>query len=312
MNQKQDSDRYAVIDLGTNTFHLLIAERLEQGHFREVCRDREFVKLAEAGITRIGEAPFERGLNTLRRFADRLREHAIVQLRAIGTAALRTAANGDDFLQTVARETGIRIELIDGQEEARLIYKGVSLAIDTGEQAPDDQRHLVMDIGGGSVEFIIADKQQVYWSESFPVGVAVLYRLFHHSDPLSNTEEEGLKLFLRSTLTPLAVALAKYPLTQLVGAAGTFDVIDHLLSYERPSEACSRIDLSRYGQFSQQVRSATLAQRTAMPGIPADRVDMIAVALVLVDTVLEMAGIQNLVVSMYSLKEGVLAEMMER
>lgn len=306
MHEPNPKPRLAVIDLGTNTFHLLIAEPHEEGHSTEVLRDRAFIKLAENGIQRIGEAPFARGLDTLRRFAGHIRNLQVSQVRALGTAALRTAENGAEFLQTVLAETGISIELIDGREEARLIYQGVSLAL--GNYAAD--RHLVMDIGGGSVEFIIADERQVYWAESFPVGVAVLYRNFHQSDPLSAQEREQLLLFLRSTLAPLAIALARYPATRLVGAAGTFDVIEALLSTARLTPHASRIDLARYHPFSLEVSSATLAQRAAMPGIPSDRVDMIAVALVLVDTILEMAGIEELTVSAFSLKEGVLAELL--
>jgi exopolyphosphatase/guanosine-5'-triphosphate,3'-diphosphate pyrophosphatase len=306
MNPTSPKPRLAVIDLGTNTFHLLIAEPHEEGRFAEVVRDRAFVKLAENGIQRIGEAPFARGLSTLHRFADHLHNHQASRVRALGTAALRTAENGPEFIQTVLTETGIQIELIDGREEARLIHQGVSLAL--GGQA--NGRYLVMDIGGGSVEFIIADERQVYWAESFPVGVAVLYRNFHHSDPLSVQEREQLRLFLRSMLAPLAIALARYPVSSLVGAAGTFDVIEALLSTARLTPHASRIDLNRYHAFSLEISSAKLAQRAAMPGIPADRVDMIAVALVLVDVVLEMARIETLDVSAFSLKEGVLSELL--
>ncbi|MEZ4983436.1 MAG: hypothetical protein R2795_00095 [Saprospiraceae bacterium] len=295
----------AVIDCGTNTFHLLIARPSETG-FKEVHRERRFIKLAEAGIAKIGDAAYARALQTLQDFAVLLQQHAVETVRVSGTAALRTASNGPAFVAEVKAKTGLSIDLISGKEEAQLIYKGVRQAI-----GPQQGRWMVMDIGGGSVEFIIVDEEGVRWFESFPVGVAVLFRQLHKSDPINAEEIEATRLFLNSQLVELQLVLAKYPLTHLVGAAGTFDVLAASLGTHQATPYCTQVELEGFMAFYQKIVAATQAERHAMPDVPDDRADMIVVALILVQFVLEKAGIKHLTVSDYSMKEGMLAEMLE-
>jgi exopolyphosphatase / guanosine-5'-triphosphate,3'-diphosphate pyrophosphatase len=295
---------YGVIDLGTNTFHLLIAEPLTGGGFREHYRERRFIKLAEAGIEHIGPAPYSRGIETMRHFKQLLDAHGVTRLRAIGTAALRTAANGPAFIREVADLTGIAIETISGREEARLITRGVQQAL-----PPIEARYLIMDIGGGSVEFIIAGNGEIQWAESFPIGVAVLYKNFHRTEPIRPGEIDTLWTWLTGQLAPLAARLRERPVHWLIGAAGTFDVIGDLLASEHPTSHASHIDLTGFQALYDRVTAAGREARHTMPGIPDDRADMIVVALVLVDFILHLANIERLTVSNFSMKEGILAEM---
>lgn len=292
-----------VIDLGTNTFHLLIAELDGEGGFREIYRERRFVKLAEEGIERIGEGPWQRGLAAMIAFAEQIDRLGAQRVRAIGTAALRTAVNGRQFVQAVGVRTGLTIELIDGQEEALLIHRGASLAVPFGPEP-----RLLMDIGGGSVEFILADAKQVYWSDSFPIGVAVLFRDFHHRDPLTEEEVAALRLFLAKALQPLHTVLQENPVTELVGASGTFDVLEtYLVDRTNPVP----LPVNRIAPFRDQLIHMPLADRLQMTDMPPARAEMLPVALVLLDVVIELAQIQYVHVSPYALKEGVLAEMVQ-
>lgn len=293
----------AVIDLGTNTFHLLIARQEEDGSFKELHRERRYIKLAEAGIERIGAAPFARGLQALRDFALILERKQVRQVRAIGTAALRTAANGSDFVTAVREQTGIDIQLISGSEEARLIAKGVQRAIPSNLG-----NHLIMDIGGGSVEFILCIDREARWAKSYPIGVAVLYRSFHRTEPITAAEQAELRTFLSGPLTEIKAQLEQHPINRLIGAAGTFDVIADMLGRDRPTAHCTRVHLSRLGAFNERIIGATKEERHAMPEIPSDRADMIVVALILVEEVLALLEEPELLVSDYSLKEGVLSE----
>ncbi len=298
---------YAVIDLGTNTFHLLIAERRGTAAFLEIHRDRQFVKLAEAGIGVISPAAYQCGLDTLARYRHTLDEHAIPpeQLCALGTAALRTATNGPDFIRDAQAICGIPIELISGEREATLIHKGVVLAVPPGEA-----RVLIMDIGGGSVEFIIADKHAIHWAQSFPIGVAVLYRQFHHTDPILPTEMAALKSFLHQTLAPLRVALEALPCLQLAGASGTFDVLADTIGKEGSNTLHAIASPADFYPLYRQIMSLPQERRHELPGIPFERADMIVVALVLLDVVIQMAGIEQIAASAYAMKEGMLYEMM--
>lgn len=295
--------RKAVIDLGTNTFHLLIAEVEAGAILHEVYRKQIFVKLASEGISTIGRAPFDRGLSTLKDFRRIIDDHGVTELTAIGTAALRTASNGPAFVAAALAEAGVAIRLISGDEEARLITTGVLAAI-----PPLQDRVLIMDIGGGSTEYIIADAAGVNWRQSFPVGVSVLSNDFHHSDPISPEETTLLTAHLADQLGPLAVALKDYPTQHLVGAAGTFDVLAEVLRKPDalPHPTSHELSLAGFPDLYQQITSATLAERLALPGVPKERADMIVVAMLLLQFTFRLAGIGRVTVSDYALKEGVL------
>ncbi|TXF84022.1 phosphatase [Neolewinella aurantiaca] len=295
--------RRAVIDLGTNTFHLLIADVSATGGISEIYRERIFVKLAAEGIATIGKAPFARGIKALRHFRIVLDEHDVPEVNAIGTAALRTAANGKEFIREAAEKSGINIQLIDGDQEAQYITLGVLNAIPAAED-----RVLIMDIGGGSTEFIIADERQVYWRRSFPLGVSVLMTGFHFSDPISGGEVSALENHLKTSLTPLREALATYPTTHLVGAAGTFDVLaERLQDTAAPRHTTShQLNIAGFGPLYERIVGATLAERLALPDVPEERADMIVVAMILLRFVSRLAGIDRITVSDYAMKEGIL------
>lgn len=298
--------KLAVIDLGTNTFHLLIVEALPNGQFREIFRKRAFVQLAEEGIQRIGNGAFERGLNTLREYKKVLETHQVEKIQAFGTAALRTAQNGGEFKTAILKETGIEVQVISGDAEARLITKGVRLAVPF-----DTQVALIMDIGGGSVEFILANDKEVFWARSFPVGVAVLHHQFHKNEPISATEIDATNQHLEELLNPLWAALQKHPAHLLIGASGTFDVLEAMLVEKKEQPLCAFIQEADFYPIYEKIIQMPLDQRLEMDKLPAQRAKLIVVALILIHKVLEHLSVQQIAVSMYAMKEGMLAEMME-
>lgn len=299
--------KYGVIDLGTNTFHLLIAQPDENGSFQTLFRERRFIKLAEDGIEHIGAAPFERGLQTMQFFRSKLDDYEVSTVKAFGTAALRTASNGQAFIDQVKEKTGIEVTLISGDREAALIHKGVMLAISAPEA-----RILIMDIGGGSVEFIIADQTQVYWAQSFPVGVSILWKQFHKSDPIITDEIIQVQQFLQAQLLPLQEALRQFPSKILVGASGTFDVLENMLVKHKTHPHHSYLEAHAFPDFYNKIIPTTLAERLNMEGMPADRADMIVVALILLNHILLLANIESVIISAFAMKEGILAELAEQ
>jgi len=300
-------NRYGVIDLGTNTFHLLIVSVNEKGETSELFRERIFVKLAEDGIEKIGKKAYLRGLQALSHFQKKLFEHQVKNINAFGTAALRTASNGLDFINAAKAESGISIQLIPGAEEARLIHIGVNQAVELGEE-----KGLIMDIGGGSVEFIIADKNEVFWAESFPIGVAVLYNNFHQEEPISMKEIKVLHKHLEQTLHPLFEVLKNHQPTCLVGASGTFDVLEKTLPNAQKTTLSATINVGNFDPMYQKILKMNLAERHAEENIPPTRADMIVVALILINFILEKVAIEKILVSAYAMKEGILWEMRER
>jgi exopolyphosphatase/guanosine-5'-triphosphate,3'-diphosphate pyrophosphatase len=292
---------YGIIDLGTNTFHLLIASWEEAQGLRDIYRERRFIKLAEGGVDAISPAAFERGLQAIEAYKSILDRHRVRHIRAIGTAALRTAGNGILFIREVKQRTGLTVQLISGDEEARLIHLGVQQIVDLGGSP-----QLIMDIGGGSVEFIIANASRVFWAQSFPIGLAVLYRHFHQSDPITEEEKANIRQFLNQQLQPLQEALERHPIQHLVGASGIFDVLADLLT--EPSDHPPAFEVEHLAPLYEQIGQSTYAERVAMEGLPESRADMIVVALILLDYVVQTCRASKVVVSRYALKEGALYE----
>jgi exopolyphosphatase/guanosine-5'-triphosphate,3'-diphosphate pyrophosphatase len=228
----------------------------------------------------------------------------VSELKAMGTAALRTASNGADFVKQVKSEMGIDIELIDGSREAELIHKGVIQAVPF-----EAKNYMIMDIGGGSVEFIIANVKEVLWAQSFPVGAAVLLKKFHQEDPISIKQRTLLKEYLEEIVTPMFPVLQKYPVDTLVGASGTFDILEDALTRHKPHPLYGIIPMESYQAFFEKVIPISLAERSAMTEVPDNRADMIVVALLLLDFAVQKANIQSIIASAYAMKEGMLAEM---
>lgn len=290
--------------MGTNTFHLMIVEKDSAGDWTTLVRHRIFVKLGEEGLRRIGDKAFERGLKAMKTFKTQIEaaEVKLKNVRAHGTAALRTASNAKDFLEKVQAETGIRPETISGEREANLIYTGVRRAVPFPEN-----NVLIMDIGGGSVEFIIANRQEMLWAESFEIGVSILFLNFHKHDPIAPQESLAVEDFLEISLKNLWRALAANPVRTLIGASGAFDVIDNFLLDPRtkpPTYGYAKIE--NYKKIADQLIASTLAERKKMPQLSPERLEMIVVAVILINFILQKASIQEIYTSEFSMKEGML------
>ncbi|MDX5437300.1 MAG: phosphatase, partial [Pontibacter sp.] len=176
------TNRLALIDMGTNTFHLLITEVGENGKLHDFVRTKVPVRLGQGGISNGAIAPeaYERALKTLKDFRKQIDEHGVETVHAMATSMVRNAANGDDFVKDIYKQTDIQVEVIDGAREAELIYYGVRSA-----GVLDEQTALIMDIGGGSVEFILCNAQEIFWKQSFEVGAQRLMDQFFTEDPIA-------------------------------------------------------------------------------------------------------------------------------
>ncbi|SNR44618.1 Ppx/GppA phosphatase family protein [Hymenobacter mucosus] len=307
--------RLALIDMGTNTFHLLIVELPEPSHQQPVTllRTKVGVRLGEGGISKgeIAPAAFERALHTLVGFKEEIELHQVTDVRATATSAMRVTRNGPALAQAIFEQTGIRVEVIAGDREAELIAKGVRWAVPLGSQP-----HLLVDIGGGSVEFIIADEDTIFWKQSFEIGAQRLLDKFFPEPsglfPASAVAAE--QEYLRTMLAPLAAAVQQYRPVGLVGASGSFDSLADMQLGQLRTEAelppRTELALSSFQRSYQQLLSLTHEQRAAIPGILPMRADMLVVASVLIDFVLTTTGITHIQTSAYALKEGLLAEML--
>lgn len=302
--------RIAIIDLGTNTFHLLIVEI--NGKIPTLIHQETIpASLGEGGMKdgNIKASAFERGLEALKRFKRQIELNDITNVKALATSALRSASNGYKFIDQVLSATGIQIQVIDGNREAELIYSAVRAAINLG-----NQNSLIMDIGGGSVEFIICNQEQIFWKKSYDIGAARLMNQFHHSDPISISDINTIETHLNSVFEELKMQIKQFNPVQLIGSAGAFETYAALIdaqfkpSFEKPE---FDIDLKDFEKIKTYLIKSNHEERSKNPLIPEIRVDMIVVACLLTDYVLKSQPFQKLKLSTYSLKEGVLFEMIE-
>ena len=287
----------AVVDLGTNTFHLLVAQ-WRGGELVEVYRERHFVKLAEDGIERIGQSSVARAVAAAIQIGHSLRKYELHSTQAFATAALRTATNGPALREVLEEALGVPIEIIDGRREAELIARGVMAA------QPPASDYLIMDIGGGSVEFVRVKGGEVGFSESYPLGAQVLRRRFHGREPFGKTEQDALDAFLEAALRRVVEVVGEGPLT-LVGASGTFDVLADIYG-TRIAPALCEVPAERVRDLYREAAAMTAAARAADPRIPAERADMIVVALGLIDFWVRRYPAMRLLTCDYALKEGAL------
>ncbi|MBP7272723.1 MAG: hypothetical protein KA974_02720 [Saprospiraceae bacterium] len=298
--------RYAVIDLGTNTFHLLIVEWKENNLFQTLYRHRTFVKLAESGIHFIGEQAFRRGIEAVLNFKEAIDAYKVNDVLAIGTAALRTATNAGAFLDAVYEKTNIRGQVISGLQEATYICKGVRAAIPI---MPPDA--VIIDIGGGSVEFIILKDNKVVWGHSYPIGVAVLYNQFQYNDPILPNEVNQVEQYLEYILPELLTQLQKNNTATLVGASGAFDVFENYSKNKRLHQTYATLTLEEFWKVHGILLYSTTQERKENPNIPEGRAEMMAIATILIAFLLKHHQFGEIYISDYDLKEGVILSIIE-
>lgn len=298
----------AIIDLGTNTFHLFIAD-VKGTKLVEYYKLQIPVKLGKGGINNniITPESFKRGLQALQEFKKYIDQFGVTEVCAFATSALRNANNGSDFIAQAQLQCGISITVISGDEEASYIYKGVIQSFNMPNEPV-----LVMDIGGGSVEFIIGIQEQVLYKRSFEVGAARLLEKFHRHNPIAEEEVNEVFVYLEEVLLPLKEAVSIHQPKVLVGAAGSFETLTDVVIKDLAviplslSRSACEIRREDFDVFVEIMKTSTLAQRMKLKGMIDFRVEMITVAALLMDVVVQSFGIKRIITSDYALKEGVL------
>lgn len=304
--------KVAIIDMGTNTFHLLLAE--VKGDTHEIIhRERKAVKVGEKGINNgeITPEAWDRALKAINEFKQTTDKAGIEKIFATATSAIRSASNGKALTEEIKKQSGIDIEIISGAREAELISHGVRRALDLGKE-----KHLIMDIGGGSIEFIIADQNEIYWLKSFEIGGQRLVELFHKSDPIAMEEMMNLASYFEKELKELELAVQKYQPEVLVGSSGTFDTLIDIffegMGLTKDENATEySLPLKGFDIIFKELITKNREERLAIPGMIEMRVDMIVVACVLIDYLIHTFNLKDIRVSAYALKEGVLLNTIE-
>jgi exopolyphosphatase / guanosine-5'-triphosphate,3'-diphosphate pyrophosphatase len=310
----QTANQYtvAVMDLGTNTFHLLIVQG-DASNPQELYSITVPVKLGEGGLKdgKIQPAAFERGVKTMQQFHEQIMAHRAGRVKAIATSAIRTTSNGQDFINEVKEKTGISIETIDGDQEAGYIYEGIKAC-----GCLSEKNSLILDIGGGSVEFIIGNIDGILWKQSFEIGAARLMEQYHQTDPIPGHCIQELDAYLAQTLIPFFEAADKFGIETLIGSAGAFETFAEVIErkdghdFDLKKTIKYPFDYNEFINITDWLIESTHFERENTPGIINIRVDMIVVAAIVTRFVMKKLGIRDVIMSAYSLKEGVMARML--
>ena len=313
-----DQRRIAAIDIGTNSFHLLVAA------VDPKLRTFRIIQ-AEKATTRLGErdpetgeltaAAMQRGLETLRQFRDLAASHRVEQIVTAATSAVREAPNGRDFLQTILDELGMEVDLVSGPEEARLIYLGVLSGMPFG-----DRPHLLLDIGGGSTELILADGRDARALTSTRVGAVRLQRDFVRDDPMPPQRRSFLQAFIQGSLEPAVdkvrrrIKPGETPV--LVATSGTAMAIGSLAASEeeRPPRKLHgyRVTRQSLNQVVDRLITMTPAQRRELAPINDRRAEIIVPGALILQTTMKMLGVEEFVLSERALREGLIVDWMLR
>ncbi len=300
--------RIAAFDLGTNTFNLLVADATDT-FYHEVYRDKKAVKLGHAGITRkvINDEAIERGVEAIRSCMKAIEPLNVDKILAVATSAIRSAENGVAFTKRLYKEFKLEVHIIGGDEEAELIYLGIRRAVPlTVENV------LMLDIGGGSNEFIIANSSIISWKQSFPLGIARLLEIFKPSDPMTNKVVCDVMKYLDQELKPLKEAVAIYSFSRLIGSSGSFDTLANMCNIKNnqgtlyPSGTFYKFNKADILAFCDKLIYSTLEEREKMKGMDLMRIEMIPLAAVFIKYVLEIINVNEIYQSSYAIKEGII------
>ncbi|WP_114988298.1 Ppx/GppA phosphatase family protein [Synechococcus sp. N19] len=313
-----DQRRIAAIDIGTNSFHLLVAAvdpKLRT--FRIIQAEKATTRLGERDpeTGELTEAAMQRGLETLRQFRDLAASHRVEQIVTAATSAVREAPNGRDFLQTILDDLGMEVDLVSGPEEARLIYLGVLSGMPFG-----DRPHLLLDIGGGSTELILADGRDARALTSTRVGAVRLQRDFVRDDPMPPQRRSFLKAFIQGSLEPAVdkvrrrIKPGETPV--LVATSGTAMAIGSLAASEeeRPPRKLHgyRVTRQRLDNVVDRLITMTPAQRRELAPINDRRAEIIVPGALILQTTMKMLGVEEFVLSERALREGLIVDWMLR
>jgi exopolyphosphatase/guanosine-5'-triphosphate,3'-diphosphate pyrophosphatase len=306
--------KVAAIDIGSNSIHMVVARIDAHGHFTLLDRAKEMVRLGKGTLAAraLSREAMQAGIQTLATFKRLADTQQIDRVVAVATSAVREAKNGGDFIAQIGRELGIHVDLITGREEARLIHLAVSNALDLREGWT-----VLVDIGGGSVELVLAERGIVKVQESLKLGVLRLAERFFTHEPPARDEVEALEEYLDRQLASFYKRARGIELTRLVGTSGTLLNIAAIALQMDGAPAPERLHaVTLRAKDIQRVRKLIVRsdreERQRLPGLDRRRVDTVVPGVILIDHVMRRLEVPELVTCEWALREGVLLDFVRR
>src|SRR5918994_747303 len=305
--------RVAAIDIGTNSIHMIVVTVRPDLSFEVIDREKDMVRLGAGGldVRNITTTAMAAALQTLAKFKRLAESHKVDEIVAAATSATREAENGGDFIGEVRRLTGIRIRVISGAEEARLIHLAAGYGVDIGASTG-----VVVDIGGGSVEVTLGNATQMVLGRSFKVGVIRLTERFVKSDPLAGRDERRIVKHLNREMGSYLDQVARRGFDRVIGTSGTILSLGALASSEEGSSLEElrnrRVSAKAMHRLRKRLVSLSLEERLAMPGLDPRRADLSVGGSVLFDTIIRRLGADEFTLCDLALREGLVLDYIHR
>jgi len=300
--------KLAAIDLGSNSFHIVIVEVSASGAFQVVDREKEMVRLGSSTLSRgqLSQSAMSRGLATLAKYKRLAETRRVDKILAVATSAIREAGNGEDYLDEIGRQTGIWAKAISGEEEGRLIYLAALHSVHL-----EGKRALVVDIGGGSLEMALGAGSRLETVVSRKLGVLRMTQAFVRSDPLSAKDEARLVESVDEAAGEDAARLRTAGFDCAIGTSGTVLALGALALQQETGKTPDTLHhVTVPARALRAVRKSLVASdsraRLRMSGMDERRVDIIVAGAVVLDTVLDRLGVDEIVLCEWSLREGIL------
>jgi exopolyphosphatase / guanosine-5'-triphosphate,3'-diphosphate pyrophosphatase len=306
--------RLAAIDVGSNSIHMIVAQADADGAVTTLWRMKEPVGLGRASFPsrRLSRVAMDTALNTLARFKQAALQRQAERVVAIATSAVREATNGGDLIERAKHEVGLNLKICSARDEARLIYLGVRHACDL-----TDRPHLIIDIGGGSVEFIVGDGRRASMLESRKLGASRMTARFVHSDPISKSDREALQRYYDRELTPLCANIEALEPVAVIGTSGTLENIAAMCGTPSTSEGNGAsspgvIERDRFAKLLEALTVSDTKQRSKLRGLDDQRKDQIVAGAMLVGELFERLQLKRFTLCGAALREGILIDYLAR
>jgi exopolyphosphatase/guanosine-5'-triphosphate,3'-diphosphate pyrophosphatase len=303
--------RIAAIDIGTNSLHMIVCRVRPDLSFEVIDREKDMIRLGTGGLEgrRLADASMAAAVHTLSKFTRIAAAQGADELVATATSAVREAANGADFVRRIKREVGLHVRVISGMEEARLIHLAVAYAVDLGKRAA-----VVIDIGGGSTEITVGTSERMQAGRSFKLGVIRLTERFVRSDPITKQDERRLVRHIRRQVTPFLRALARRRPDRVIGTSGTILSLGALAAGARLNDDLRnvRVRAKAMSRLRRRLTTLPLAARLRLPDFDPRRADLAPAGVILLDTLLEGLGAEDIALCDFALREGLVLDYIRR
>jgi exopolyphosphatase/guanosine-5'-triphosphate,3'-diphosphate pyrophosphatase len=308
-------NRIAAIDMGTNSFHLVIVELKQNGSFVLLDREREVLRLGSQkgkDLSLISKDETIRAVQIIKNFVN-LANHYNAKIKAIATSAVREASNQKEFVDIIYDQTGVTVEVVDGRTEASLIFLGIKKALPI-----DDKKVICVDIGGGSTEFMYAMNGKLQFAESVKIGAVRLSKLFFPDFIVSEKAIKECSDYVQNQILSNNKIKTDVDVDFGVGVSGTVETIYYLSEVEGIKK--NKLSLNNY-QFSNKdlekyyetiINLKTPAERASIPGMESKRADIIPAGMIILKKIFDLFKLEKMKVSEYALREGIILNTAEK